>query len=69
MKTIIAIIAGLSFGVAGIAPALAWHLIPESTDFTGKGSTSATKSGITLKCTAAFKGNVDGTGTGYVDSG
>lgn len=69
MKIIIAMIAGLSFGVVGISPAFAWHLIPENTKFTGKGNTSATKSGITLKCTADFGGDVDGTGTGYVNSG
>ena len=69
MKTIIAITAGLLFGIAGIAPACAWHLIPENMNFTGSGNTSATKNGITLKCTAAFKGKVDGTGTGYVESG
>lgn len=69
MKTILAIIAGLSFGIAGVTPACAWHLIPENKSFTGSGNTSATKSGITLKCTADFDGNVDGTGTGYVNSG
>lgn len=68
-KTLIAAIAGLSFGIAGISPALAWHLIPENQSFTGKGNTSATKSGITLKCTANFTGDVDGTGTGYVTGG
>jgi hypothetical protein len=69
MKTIVAIIAGLSFGIAGITPASAWHLTPENTSFTGKGSTSATKNGITLKCTANFTGNVDGSGVGYVTGG
>jgi len=69
MKASIAIIAGLLFGIAGISPAFAWHLTPENKDFTGKGNTSATKSGITLKCTANFEGNVDSTGTGYVTGG
>ena len=69
MKTTIAIIAGLSFGILGITPAFAWHLTPENKSFTGSGTTSATKSGITLKCNAKFDGNVDSTGTGYVDSG
>ena len=67
MKTIIAIVAGLSFGIA--TPAFAWHLSPESTNFTGKGTTSATKNGITLKCTANFTGNVNSTGIGYVTGG
>ncbi len=58
------------FGVAGDqTPAFAWHLVPEGTDFTGKGNTSATKSGVTLKCTASFEGNVSDTGIGSVTSG
>lgn len=70
MKTIImGAVAGFSLAIAGISPAFAWHLTPEGTNFTGKGNTSATKGGITLKCTANFKGNVDDTGTGYVTSG
>lgn len=69
MKTIIAIIAGLSFGITGIAPASAWHLSPESTKFTGSGTTSATKNGVTLKCTAKFTGKVTSTGIGYVTGG
>jgi hypothetical protein len=69
MKTAIAIIAGLSFGVLGITPAFAWHLTPEGKSFTGSGTTSATKSGITLNCNAKFTGKVDSAGTGYVESG
>jgi hypothetical protein len=69
MKTAIAIIAGLSFGMAGVSPAFAWHLVPESTNFTGKGKTSATKNGITLACTASFKGYTDSSGIGYVTGG
>jgi hypothetical protein len=71
MKTAIAItVAGLmSFGIIGITPASAYHLIPESTSFKGKGSTSATKSGVTLACTANFNGSIDGNGVGSVTSG
>jgi hypothetical protein len=69
MKTAIAIIAGLVIGTAGVTPAFAWHLIPESTDFTGKGNTSATKSGVTLKCTASFTGYTDSSGLGYITGG
>ena len=69
MRTIIGIIAGLSFGIAGVSPAFAWHLTPESSNFTGKGKTSATKSGITLACKAKFEGNVDSSGVGSVTGG
>jgi len=69
MKTNFAIIAGFAFAIAGASPAFAWHLLPESTNFTGKGNTSATKSGITLKCTASFKGDTDSNGVGYITSG
>lgn len=69
MKTTIAMIAGLAFATAGITPAFAWHLIPESTNFTGKGTTSATKSGVNLKCTASFTGNTDSSGVGYITGG
>lgn len=69
MKTAASIIAGLAFGIAGISPAFAWHLLPEGTDFTGKGNTSATKSGITLKCTASFTGDTNSSGIGYITGG
>jgi hypothetical protein len=70
MKTAIAIIAGLmSVGIVGITPAAAYHLTPENTSFTGTGTTSATKLGITLKCTAKFTGKVDGTGVGSITGG
>lgn len=69
MKTALAIIAGLAFGIAGVTPAFAWHLVPESTNFTGKGNTSATKSGVTLKCTASFTGDTDSSGIGYITGG
>ena len=69
MKTALAIIAGVAFGIAGVTPAFAWHLTPESTNFTGKGNTSATKSGITLACTANFKGDTDSAGVGYITGG
>ena len=69
MKPAIALIAVLSFGIAGIGPAAAWHLIPEGTNFTGKGTTSATKSGITLKCSASFTGDTDSSGIGYITGG
>lgn len=70
MKTAIAItVAGLmSFGI-GITPAFAYHLIPESTSFTGSGNTSATKNGVTLACKAKFNGAIDGSGVGSVTSG
>lgn len=69
MKTATAIIAGLAFGILGISPAFAWHLVPESTDFTGAGNTSATKSGITLKCSASLTGDTDSSGVGYITGG
>ncbi len=70
MKIAIAIVAGLmSFGIVGINPAAAYHLSPENSTFSGTGTTSATKSGITLKCTAKFTGNVNSTGVGFVTGG
>lgn len=69
MKTTIAIIAGLAFGLAGVSPAFAWHLIPENTNFTGSGRTSATVNGITLKCAASLTGSVDNTGVGSITGG
>ena len=71
MKTATALsAAGLfSFMIAGITPAAAFHLTPENSNFTGKGWTSATKNGVSLKCKAKFKGNVDSSGIGHVTSG
>lgn len=70
MKTAIAIAAAvMSFAVIGTTPAAAYHLIPESTSFTGTGTTSATKNGVTLKCKASFEGNVDSHGIGHVTAG
>ena len=71
MKTAIAILAVgvVSFGMIGNAVAKGYHLIPEGTTFSGTGSTSATKSGVTLKCKAKFQGHVDANGVGSVDSG
>ena len=69
MKSAIGIIAGLAFGLAGVSPAFAWHLVPESTSFTGAGKTSATVNGITLKCSASLTGHTDSKGIGYIDSG
>jgi hypothetical protein len=71
MKTAIAILAAglMSFGMVGNAAAKGYHLIPESTTFTASGSTSATKSGVTLKCKAKFTGHIDANGVGSVDSG
>ena len=57
----------LSFG--GAAQAAGFHLEPFNQAFTGTGQTSATKNGITLPCTAKFKGNVDANGVGHVTSG
>jgi hypothetical protein len=69
MKTAIALTAAglLSFGLAG--PAAAYHLIPLNTSFTGTGSTSATKNGVSLACKATFHGHVDANGVGWVDDG
>lgn len=71
MKTVTAITAAglVSFGLGFATPAAAYHLIPENATFTGKGNTSATKNGITLKCKANFQGHVDSQGVGFVDSG
>jgi len=71
MKKAIAITAAglMSFGTVCATPAAAYHLIPESTTFTGAGKTSATKNGITLPCTANFKGNTNATSVGSITSG
>jgi hypothetical protein len=71
MKTALVITAAglMSFGIAGITPAAAYHLSPESTSFTGAGKTSATKNGVSLPCKASFTGHVDSSGVGWVDSG
>jgi hypothetical protein len=70
MKASIALAAGLlSLGLVGTTPAAAYHLIPESTNFTGTGNTSATKNGITLACKAKFTGSIDDKGVGAVTGG
>jgi len=71
MKTALVIIAAglMSFGIAGITPAAAYHLTPEGTSFTGTGKTSATKNGVSLPCKANFTGHVDSNGIGWVDGG
>jgi hypothetical protein len=71
MKKAIAITAAaiMSFGTVCATPAAAYHLIPESTNFTGTGKTSATKNGITLPCTANFQGHTTATGGGAITSG
>ena len=71
MKQTIAIAAAglLSFGIAGITPAAAYHFSPENSAFTGKGKTSATKTGLTLPCKASFTGNVDANGVGSITGG
>lgn len=72
MKTAIATGAAASlvfFGVAAVTPAAAYHLNPEGANFTGTGTTSATKNGITLPCKAKFTGKVTSTGVGFVTSG
>ena len=70
MKIAIAIIAAglMSFGAVDTAFA-GYALRPLNTNFTGTGTTSATKNGITLKCNAKFQGNVDGQGIGHITSG
>ncbi|HVU20104.1 MAG TPA: hypothetical protein VHE09_05185 [Rhizomicrobium sp.] len=71
MKTAIAITAAglMSLGIVGTTPARAYHLIPENTDFTGTGTTSATKNGVTLQCKAKFQGHTDAKGVGYITGG
>jgi hypothetical protein len=72
MKKAIAILAAglVSFGIASTANAKkSYHLSPESTSFTGSGSTSATKSGVTLACNAKFEGSVDSNGVGSITGG
>ncbi|MBV8975806.1 MAG: hypothetical protein JO261_11815 [Alphaproteobacteria bacterium] len=67
MKAAIAIAASVM--LLGSVPAAAYHLIPESSDFTGTGKTSATKNGVSLPCKAKFTGHTDANGNGFVDSG
>ena len=70
MKKAIAITATvLSLGIIAATPASAYHLIPLNSSFTGTGTTSATKNGVTLKCKATFQGNVDANGIGHVTGG
>src|SRR5215469_17702572 len=71
MKTGIAIIsAGLmSFGIVTSACATTYEFRPLSSSFTGTGTTSATKNGITLQCSATFKGKVNNVGQGSITSG
>ncbi len=72
MKKAIAILAAglMSFGIANTASAKkTYHLIPESSSFTGSGTTSATKNGITLKCKAKFQGSVNAQGVGSITGG
>ena len=71
MKQTIAIIAAgiMSFGTIGTAAAAGYKLSPKNTSFTGTGNTSATKSGVTLACTANFTGKVNSTGVGSVTGG
>ena len=71
MKTGIAIIAAgvMSFGTITSAYAAAYEFRPLSTSFTGTGTTSATKLGITLKCNATINGKVDSVGVGQITSG
>jgi len=69
-KAIAITAAGLmSLGIVGTTPAAAYHLNPENTTFNGTGKTSATKSGITLACSADLQGSVDGNGVGSITGG
>lgn len=70
MKAITAIAtAGVMCLAAAVAtPAAAFHLHPTG-DFTADGTTSATKSGISLPCNAHFTGTVDSQGVGQVTGG
>ena len=63
----IAAAAVASFGIAA-PPAAAYHLSPTGT-FTATGTTSATKNGITLPCTATLSGKVNSNGIGFVTGG
>lgn len=69
MKTAIAIAAAglMSFGIVNTAAA--YHLSPESTKFTGTGTTSATVNGVTLSCNASFNGKTTATGVGKITGG
>jgi len=69
MKPAIAIVAAslTSFGIAA-TPAAAYHLSPAG-NFTGDGTTSATKNGISLPCKAHFTGTVSKSGVGHVTGG
>ena len=69
MKTAIALASAGLISLACISPAAAFHLTPEGSSFSGKGWTSATKNGISLKCKAKFQGNVDDTGVGHITGG
>lgn len=71
MKKAIAIAAAglMSFGIVESAYATAYEFRPLNTNFTGSGTTSATKNGVTLKCNAKFTGDVDGQGLGHIKSG
>ncbi|HWY16153.1 MAG TPA: hypothetical protein VNX86_13530 [Rhizomicrobium sp.] len=70
MKKAIAIVAAglMSFGAVDTAFA-GYALRPLNTKFTGTGTTSATKNGVTLKCNAKFEGSVNGQGVGEITGG
>ena len=69
-KTIAFLAAGvMSFGIVNSAYATSYEFRPLSTNFTGTGTTSATKNGVTLKCNATFQGNVNASGVGSITSG
>ncbi|MDR3507315.1 MAG: activator of alkane oxidation [Caulobacteraceae bacterium] len=54
----------LALGLTTQASAVS--LSPTSTTFSATGSTSLTKLGITIGCTASFTGNIDGAGVGHI---
>ena len=58
----------ISLGIVGTTPAAAYHLSPAG-NFTGDGTTSATKNGVSLPCKAHFTGKVTNAGVGYITGG
>jgi hypothetical protein len=62
--TTLAAVALVSFGFANSASA--FKLSPPSTKFKASGSTSLTKSGVTVPCTANFVGKTSAKGTGKI---
>lgn len=64
--TALATIALVSFGFASGASASKFKLSPASTKFTATGATTLVKGGVTVPCTANFKGATNAMGVGKV---